>query len=132
MVELLKRGRLAATERITFRGAPAVRKTLFMRPRIPGLSADFDRWLASREVRQIRAAEGIEGVPRILAVPAPNVYVREFVDGVALPRAPTPATLRPAPTLATPTIRSSPSPASNGIHRPQSRDDRAARRRALR
>jgi RIO-like serine/threonine protein kinase len=90
MAELLKRGRLAATERISFRGGPAVRKTLFMRPRVPGLSEDFDRWLASREVRQIRAAEGIEGVPRILAVPAPNVYVREFVFGVALPRAPTP------------------------------------------
>ena len=61
-----------------------------MSPRIPGLSSDFDRWLASREVRQIRAAGGIEGVPRILAVPAPNVYIREFIDGVALPRAPTP------------------------------------------
>ena len=90
MPQLLKRGRLAATELIRFRGAPAVRKTLFMSPRIPGLSADFDRWLAAREVRQIRAADGIEGVPRILAVPAQNVYIREFIDGVALPRAPTP------------------------------------------
>jgi len=90
MADLLKRGRLAATERITFRGGPAVRKTVYSSPRIPGLSADFDRWLASREVRQYRAAKGIEGVPRILAVPAPNVYVREFVAGVALPRAPAP------------------------------------------
>lgn len=87
---LLKRGRLAATERIAFRGGVAVRKTLFMRPRVPGLSEDFDRWLAAREVRQMRRAEGVEGVPRILAVPAPNVYVREYVEGTALPRAPTP------------------------------------------
>ena len=88
--DLLKRGRLAATERIEFRGGFAVRKTLFMRPRVPGLSEDFDRWLASREVRQMRAAAGIEGIPRILAHPEPNIYVREYIEGVALPRAPAP------------------------------------------
>jgi RIO-like serine/threonine protein kinase len=87
---LLKRGRLAATEKIEFHGEPAVRKTLRMSPRIPGLSGDFDRWLAAREVRQLRRAEGIAGIPRVLSCPAPNVYVREFLAGTALPRAPTP------------------------------------------
>lgn len=90
MTELLKRGRLASTELVEFRGARAVRKTLRMSPRIPLLSADFDRWLASREMRQLKAAEGIEGIPRVLTRPAPNVYLREFVEGTPLPRAPTP------------------------------------------
>jgi len=87
---LLKRGRLAATERITFRGRPAVRKTLRMRPRVPFVSREIDCWLAGREVRQLEKAEGVAGVPRVLARPAENVYVREFIEGTPLPRAPPP------------------------------------------
>ena len=87
---LLKRGRLAATERIEHRGRPAVRKTVRMRPRIPLVSREIDRWLAGREVRQLTRAEGVPGVPRVLARPAEHVYVREFVEGTPLPFAPAP------------------------------------------
>jgi predicted Ser/Thr protein kinase len=90
VTELLKRGRLASTELVEFRGSRAVRKTLRMTPRIPLFSRSFDRWLADREVRQLKAAEGIAGIPRVVARPAPDVYLREFVEGTPLPRAPTP------------------------------------------
>ena len=87
---ILKRGRLAATELITWHGRPAVRKTLRMMPRVPLLSREIDRYLALRELRQFRRAEGIDGIPRVLARPTENSYVREFVEGVSLPRAPAP------------------------------------------
>ena len=76
---ILKRGRLAATELITWRGRPAVRKTLLMRPRIPLLSREIDLYLALREYRQLRRAGGIDGIPRIFARPTPNSLVRDFV-----------------------------------------------------
>ena len=88
---LLKGGRLARTELVEWRGRAAVRKTLRMRPRIPLLSRELDRYLALRELRQLRRAEGIEGIPRVLARPAENVYLREFIEGTPLPRAPTPS-----------------------------------------
>ncbi len=61
-----------------------------MRPRIPLFSEQLDVWLAHRELRQLKGAEGIPGIPRVLARPARNIYFREYIDGVALPRAPTP------------------------------------------
>jgi RIO-like serine/threonine protein kinase len=61
-----------------------------MSPRIPFLSAEIDRYLALRECRQLRRADGVEGVPRLLARPAPNVYLREYLEGTPLPRAPAP------------------------------------------
>ena len=61
-----------------------------MTPRLPVLSAEIDRWLAGREYRQLARSEGIEGIPRVLGRPAPNVFFREYVEGVALPRAPSP------------------------------------------
>jgi RIO-like serine/threonine protein kinase len=85
--ELLKGGRLARTERVLFRGAPAVRKTLKTTPRVPLLSPTIEGWLAGREWRQLRRAEGIPGVVRPLARPAPGVFLREWVPGVALGRA---------------------------------------------
>jgi len=88
---LLKRGRLAATEIVVWRGRRVVRKTLEMRPRLPLLSRQIDIWLANREVRQFQQARGIPGIPRVLARPARNVYLREYIEGVALPRAPTPS-----------------------------------------
>ncbi|MHC4473246.1 MAG: hypothetical protein ACYS99_20065 [Planctomycetota bacterium] len=87
---LLKRGRLARTELVTWRGRPAVKKTLRMTPRVPLLSKEIDRYLALREYRHLRQAAGIEGVPRVLARPAPNVYLREYLPGTSLPRAPAP------------------------------------------
>jgi RIO-like serine/threonine protein kinase len=87
---LLKRGRLARTEIVTFRGRKAVRKTLSMIWQIPLFSPQFERWVIWREYRQLKRAEGIPGVPRILARPAPNVYLREYIEGVALPFAPDP------------------------------------------
>lgn len=65
-----------------------VRKTLSMRPGIPLLSEQLDVWLANRELRQLKRAEGIAGIPRVLARPARNVYLREYIEGIALPRAP--------------------------------------------
>jgi RIO-like serine/threonine protein kinase len=61
-----------------------------MRPRIPLVSHQIDIWLAHRELRQLKRAEGIPGIPRVLARPARNVYLREYIEGTALPRAPTP------------------------------------------
>ena len=90
-MSLLKGGRLARTELVTRQGEPAVRKTLVTRPRVPLFSREFERWLAYREARQLRAAEGIPGIPRVLSRPAPNVYIREYLPGVALPRSPAPA-----------------------------------------
>ena len=84
---LLKGGRLATTELVRWRGRPAVRKRLRMRFRLPVLSAEVDRWLAHREMRQMRRAEGIPGVPRVLARLDRTTFVREYVPGVALPRA---------------------------------------------
>ncbi len=90
MTGLLKGGRLATTELVIWRGRPAVRKSLRMRPRIPLLSREVDRFLAAREARLLRRAEGVPGVPRLLARPADHVLVREYLPGVALPRAPAP------------------------------------------
>ena len=47
MSVLLKGGRLATTELVEWRGRSAVRKTLRMRPRIPLLSREVDRFLAA-------------------------------------------------------------------------------------
>ncbi len=88
--ELLKGGRLALTEVVFRNGRRVVRKTVRMRLRLPLLSHQIDIWLANREMRQLRRAEGIEGVPRVLGRPARNVYLREFLEGTALPRAKTP------------------------------------------
>lgn len=87
---LLKKGRLAASERISWMGRPAVRKTLSCRPRLPFLSRELDRWLAAREAAQLERAAGVPGVPLLLARPAENVLVREFVEGTPLPRHPSP------------------------------------------
>jgi predicted Ser/Thr protein kinase len=55
---------------------------------VPVLGRDFEVWLAAREARQLKRAEGIEGVPRLLAVPGPNVFIREYFPGVPVPAAP--------------------------------------------
>jgi predicted Ser/Thr protein kinase len=88
--ELLKGGRLAVTELVTWRGRLAVLKTLRTRPCVPLLSAAIEDWLAGREARQLRRAAGIPGIPRLLARRSGNAFVREFLPGVALPRAPAP------------------------------------------
>ena len=88
--KLLKRGRMARTELILWRGRPAVRKTLDPIVRIPVLTAQFGRWVLWRELRQLERAKGVPGVPRVFARPAPNIYIREYFEGEALPRAPAP------------------------------------------
>jgi RIO-like serine/threonine protein kinase len=90
VVETLKRGRLAATEIVVWRGRRAVRKTLSLHRGVPLLGRQVEVWLAAREARQLARADGIDGVPRLLARPAPNVFVREYVPGVPLPFAPAP------------------------------------------
>lgn len=89
--ELLKKGRIAATEVVTRGGRRVVRKTLDVRPRIPFVARELSRWLARREYRALRWADGIPGIPRAIAMPKENVFYREYVPGTALPRAAAPA-----------------------------------------